>query len=59
MASVYCPPVFRAKSYSLLRSSAERIATLRSTYHNVYVLSYFNAHIDWTDPLSPLPQDYI
>ncbi|KAG0413065.1 hypothetical protein HPB47_009777 [Ixodes persulcatus] len=41
----------------LLRCSVEHIAALRSTYHNAYILGDFNAHIDWTVPQSPLPQD--
>lgn len=57
VASIYCPPALRVESYSLLRCSVERIAALRSTYHNAYILGDFNAHIDWTVPQSPLPQD--
>lgn len=53
----YCPPGRSAKSYSLLHSSIERVMSLRSTFRNVYILGDFNAQIDWSDPLTPVPQD--
>ncbi|XP_040074357.2 uncharacterized protein LOC120846594 [Ixodes scapularis] len=57
VASIYCPSALRAESYSLLRCSMEHIVALRGPYHNVDILGDLNAHIDWADPLFPLPED--
>lgn len=53
----YCPPASRAESYSLFRRAVEHITSLGSMFRNVYILGDFNAQIDWSDPLNPIPQD--
>ncbi|KAH7970355.1 hypothetical protein HPB49_004415 [Dermacentor silvarum] len=50
-ASLAIYPVF------VLNAKVDQVVSLRSTFHNVYILGDFNAQIDWSDPLSPIPLD--
>ncbi|XP_042147471.1 uncharacterized protein LOC121836598 [Ixodes scapularis] len=54
---VYCPPGNKVEAYDYLHKSLTALLHLDKRYANICVVGDYNAHVNWSDPTTPVPAD--